>query len=230
MPHLMRLNIQSSLSTQSLHLGLAGFPSQYARVNLHAVSKDIITRYNQLVGRELVTYVDPEAAPTSNSSGDQPKLGTQKEIPVSVGTGFFISDTGLIITAYHVVENAKAIEITTSSGLKIPAQYVRGSKPNDVALLQIPANSRPVDSRPWIPFVSSRSVDIGTDVFTMGFHGRCSRTTNQVHRRINSPMSGISDDQSRMQNNCSYTARELWWSSGHRRRFCDWCCGLLRLQ
>ena len=174
--------------------------SQYARVNLHAISKDIITRYNQLVGRELVTYVDPEGAPTSNSSGDQPKLGTQKEIPVSVGTGFFISDTGLIITAYHVVENAKAIEITTSSGLKIPAQYVRGSKPNDVALLQIPATSRPVESRPWIPFVSSRSVDIGTDVFTMGFpmEGVLGRQIKFTDGSISS-MSGISDDQSRMQ-------------------------------
>ena len=109
-------------------------------------------------------------------------------------------DTGLIITAYHVVENAKAIEITTSSGLKIPAQYVRGSKPNDVALLQIPANSRPVDSRPWIPFVSSRSVDIGTDVFTMGFpmEGVLGRQIKFTDGSISS-MSGISDDQSRMQ-------------------------------
>ena len=178
--------------------------SQYARMKLHSTAKDIITRYNELVGREVVPYFGPKNAPARTASADQPKPTPkpieQNPVQVSTGTGFFISDTGLIITAHHVVENAKTIEITTSSGLKIPAQYVRGSKPNDVALLQIPATARPVDSRPWIPLVSARSIDIGTDVFTMGFpmEGVLGRQIKFTDGSI-SAKSGIGDDQSRMQ-------------------------------
>lgn len=58
-----------------------------------------------------------------------------------LGTGFFISSKGHIITCYHVIENSKRIEVYGSFGEKKIAKLVKYSNDNDIALLKVDGNN-----------------------------------------------------------------------------------------
>lgn len=54
------------------------------------------------------------------------------------GSGFIIdSSKGLILTNFHVIKDAKYLEVTLSNGHKLEASYVGGDSAYDVAILQL---------------------------------------------------------------------------------------------
>jgi serine protease Do len=57
----------------------------------------------------------------------------------SLGTGFVISDQGLIVTNYHVVEDVEKIDIVFSDGTHSDAEVVGKDPQTDVALLRAKA-------------------------------------------------------------------------------------------
>ena len=79
-----------------------------------------------------------------------------------VGTGFFISDNGYLLTCFHVVNNAASIQVGTTRGL-FTAELVQSDPAKDVALLKVPGTFAS------LPLVSSNGVKLGEAVFTIGF-------------------------------------------------------------
>jgi len=79
-----------------------------------------------------------------------------------VGTGFFITDSGYLLTCFHVVNNAASIQVGTKRGL-FYADLVQSDPVKDVALLKVTGtfSSLPLDS--------SNTVSLGEAVFTIGF-------------------------------------------------------------
>ena len=79
------------------------------------------------------------------------------------GSGFFISADGYIVTANHVIENAKAIEITTDDQKNHAAKLIGADPASDLALLK-------VDAEQEFPFVrlAERSPRIGEWVLAVG--------------------------------------------------------------
>ena len=63
--------------------------------------------------------------------------------PSGVGSGFVISEDGLVITAYHVVRAARALNVITSGGDRYSATLVGYDEYGDVALLDIEAHNLP---------------------------------------------------------------------------------------
>jgi S1-C subfamily serine protease len=59
------------------------------------------------------------------------------------GSGFVIDAEGHILTNFHVVENARQVEVTTSDKKKYKAQIVGTDPAHDLAVIQIPATSVP---------------------------------------------------------------------------------------
>ena len=58
---------------------------------------------------------------------------------ISAGSGFIVdAERGLVLTNHHVVENARAIEVTVGDR-RLPARFLGSHPPSDIALLQIPA-------------------------------------------------------------------------------------------
>jgi S1-C subfamily serine protease len=57
------------------------------------------------------------------------------------GSGFVIDAEGRILTNFHVVENARQVEVTTSDKKKYKAEIVGTDPPNDLAVIQISARS-----------------------------------------------------------------------------------------
>ena len=58
----------------------------------------------------------------------------------SSGSGFILSSDGYILTNYHVVQNASAVEVTTYSGNVFQAQVIGGDPDYDIAVLKVDAS------------------------------------------------------------------------------------------
>ncbi len=85
------------------------------------------------------------------------------------GTGFLISENGYVITNYHVIEDARKIELffpTDSSTTKYTATIVSSDKTNDIAVLKIDSG---FVSPATIPYTFSDEYDVSDEVFTIGY-------------------------------------------------------------
>ncbi len=66
---------------------------------------------------------------------------------IGLGSGFFISSDGYIVTNNHVVDDARTVTVTTSDGKTLAAKVVGTDPKTDLALLK-------VDAKGDYPFVS----------------------------------------------------------------------------
>ncbi len=83
---------------------------------------------------------------------------------IGTGSGVIISPDGLIITNYHVIEDATEIEITSNKNKTYKAEII-GSDPNtDLAVLKI----NPDENLPFITFGDSDNSRIGEWVLAVG--------------------------------------------------------------
>lgn len=109
------------------------------------------------------------------------------------GSGSFISDDGLILTAAHVVEGAGKIEVVTHAG-RVKAKLINIDKKNDIAILECRGK---YDS---LPVVTSRLVKLGQSIFTIGFPNvEIQGFSPKVTRGEINSMSGYQDDPSSWQ-------------------------------
>lgn len=83
---------------------------------------------------------------------------------LGTGSGFFISPDGMIVTNFHVIEEATSLQIERDSGeLFDNVFYVTSDPRRDTAILKIP-----VANAPALPLAGEDSVDIGSRIFVMG--------------------------------------------------------------
>jgi S1-C subfamily serine protease len=111
-----------------------------------------------------------------------------------VGTGFFITDNGYLLTCFHVVNHpSRSIQVGTKQGL-FDAEMVQSDPDNDVALLKVAGTFSS------LPLVSSNSVNFGEAVFTIGFpHPDRQGWQSKLTRGEISSLSGFQDDTNRYQ-------------------------------
>jgi serine protease Do len=83
---------------------------------------------------------------------------------VSLGSGFFINESGLVVTNHHVIEGAEEITIRTSDGRDLPADLVGSDQATDLALLRVRGGGR----FPFVTFDASRHVRVGDWVVAVG--------------------------------------------------------------
>lgn len=81
----------------------------------------------------------------------------------SLGSGFFISPDGYLLTNEHVVHNAKEIIITTTKGKKYKVHDLWVDKVTDIALLKIKG-----DNFPHIKMGNSNGIIVGEWVIALG--------------------------------------------------------------
>jgi serine protease Do len=66
--------------------------------------------------------------------GHGPRGGGERQ---ALGSGFFISADGYVVTNNHVVDNAKTVQVTTDDGRTLDANVVGTDPKTDVALLKV---------------------------------------------------------------------------------------------
>lgn len=104
------------------------------------------------------TYDEDENSKINNQNAENWK---------SSGTGFFIDKNGYIVTNYHVVENAKEIQINLGNKT-YRASVIISDEQNDLAILKISDESfKPIKSINYN--FKSETADVGTSVIALGF-------------------------------------------------------------
>lgn len=83
-----------------------------------------------------------------------------------IGTGFFISDTGEVLTAYHVVSDGQLFQVTTLEGRALQAKVKAFDAAKDVALLEV----RGQGPFPYLK-LTTRSPRVGETVLAIGNSG-----------------------------------------------------------
>jgi len=82
----------------------------------------------------------------------------------SSATGFAISENGLIVTAYHVIKDAKVIKVYLSKDSSISAMILHSDPMNDLAVLKTESCTPN-----FLQIAPMRTVKMGDKVFTIGF-------------------------------------------------------------
>ena len=133
---------------------------------LDEVRSDILATISWLEDNKFQSFANDLLSQwtLAKKSPSQPRQKPSSKSNSSYGTGFSVSQDGFVLTAYHVVDGAKAISVSLSDGRVFPARLVRASKLTDLAVLQIEATTQN-----YLTLVSTVDTDIGDPVFTMGF-------------------------------------------------------------
>lgn len=100
-----------------------------------------------------------EAPQQRRGAPDQP----ERSVPRGVGSGFFISADGYLLTNHHVIEGANEIFVTLTDGQEFKATVVGSDERTDVALLKIDA-----DKMATLPIGSAQDLKKGQWVLAIG--------------------------------------------------------------
>ncbi len=123
--------------------------------------------FTSLVGRVLPSVVSINATPASPTDPQaallQRLLGSESAKQPQLGSGAIVSADGHIVTNWHVVANAGAVEVSLNDGRSLPAAFVGADELTDVAVLKIEATGLPA-----IGFGNSDDVRIGQTVVAVG--------------------------------------------------------------
>lgn len=116
------------------------------------------------------TYSSSNREQTATYGNPIKKDNDEFEITGS-GSGFAISTNGLIVTSYHVVEDANKIQIRGVNGdfdKVFKAKILAFDKNNDLAILKI--NDTKFTQINSVPYsLSDKTSDVGDDVFVLGY-------------------------------------------------------------
>ena len=125
------------------------------------------------------------------------RLPLQPDRSATVGTGFFVSPEGHLITNAHVVEGCNAPKVTTGLATRVSARVLDRDALNDLALIK-------GDLKPAAPASLRAGVKIGEAIATFGYPlvGLLSTRGNFTMGNI-SAITGIGDDFEVLANYCA---------------------------
>ena len=89
--------------------------------------------------------------------------GLYQSSSTSSGSGFIVTDSGYIVTNYHVVEGGKSYKVTTYDNKEYDAKLIGYEESNDIAVLKIEG-----DSFQSVKYGNSSSISVGDNVYVIG--------------------------------------------------------------
>lgn len=123
-------------------------------------------------------FVAKNSLPNSEPSLNGSKLTTEQVVQMSLpavvtvqvggksGSGFFITESGIVVTNRHVVEGSQAASITTSKGETIGSEAIFVHPSNDLALIKVKSGQYP-----FLRLADPASTNVGSDVVAIGSPG-----------------------------------------------------------
>jgi serine protease Do len=113
---------------------------------------------------DIFTRVSPAVVSIAATSINPYRLSDR--VRHVAGSGFFIDDTGLILTNAHVVFNRQSVRVTLDDGTEVAAQVVGADPILDVAVVRIPKPSE--GTLPTVTLGDSDRVRVGEEVVAIG--------------------------------------------------------------
>jgi serine protease Do len=95
----------------------------------------------------------------------QEAKGSQAQLQRSRGSGFIVNPTGYILTAHHVIDKGKKIEIRLADGQRLPARILAADGQLDIAILKIQTEKE----LPLLSFGDSNSLRVGDLAVVFGY-------------------------------------------------------------
>ncbi len=83
----------------------------------------------------------------------------------SLGSGVIIRGDGLIVTNYHVIQNAKSIKVVLSDGRELEAEIVAKEPRTDLAVLKL---QNPPEGLPFLKMKDVDEIEVGDLVLAIG--------------------------------------------------------------
>lgn len=141
-------------------------------------------QYSQLRAQELQSTYFTTAPPVSTE---------ETAATIGFGSGVFVTEAGHILTAAHVVQGAKTVTARVGDQ-SLEAEVVTLDVPNDLALLKVHTKADAA------PVRSSAGVQLGNEVFTIGFPNmQVQGTEPKFTEGTISSTAGIRDDPRQFQ-------------------------------
>jgi S1-C subfamily serine protease len=142
--------------------------SMYLNSSNELVLEDVI--YEKNLRASGVNYTNKAVFSDKFSMVYQPEI-FEKPKTKSSGTGFSISSTGIIVTNYHVIENATKITVrgvNSDFNKTYKAKVLVSDKNNDLALIQIDDYSFTASNT--IPYtIKTKLSNVGENIFALGY-------------------------------------------------------------
>lgn len=91
--------------------------------------------------------------------------GIKERMESTLGSGFIVSEDGLIVTNAHVIKGAEEVVAYLSDGRQFEADVALIDEPSDIALLRIKAEG---EKLPFIGFESAENLEVGDLVLAIG--------------------------------------------------------------
>ena len=120
----------------------------------------------ELTTREIARTVGPAVVGISCTVRYQTYsfFGSSTQQGISSGSGIIISDSGHIVTNYHVIEGASDVKVKFNNGEEYPASIIGGDEKTDLAVIKID----PVDSMRVAILGDSDLVEVGDRAIAIG--------------------------------------------------------------
>lgn len=90
------------------------------------------------------------------------------EIPAGTGSGFIWDVQGHIVTNFHVVKGASSLQVTLLDQTTWPAKVIGVDPDKDVAVLQLQADAKHMNSLKPVTIGSSSSLLVGQKIYAIG--------------------------------------------------------------
>jgi len=142
--------------------------------------------------RALETVIECQKTYIAATAGGPTESKPQEDKPqqggASSGTGFFVSDSGHVLTNHHVIDSCTVLKVSTVSGQEATARIIAKDKTNDLAILKTTLSPAVVPAlRP--------QARLGEAVYVFGFplSGILATSGNFTSGSITA-VSGIGDD------------------------------------
>ncbi|MBO1254286.1 trypsin-like peptidase domain-containing protein [Alteromonas sp. 5E99-2] len=133
--------------------------------------------YYEALSRSAPAVVNIYTRSIINSQG---LFGQQTRERTDLGSGVIMTDSGYLLTCYHVVANADNISVVLQDSRVFEAQMIGFDRATDLAVLKINSNDLPT-----IPQVESTDLRIGDTVMAIGNPFNLGQTV--THGIVSSP-------------------------------------------
>lgn len=171
MPAVVNISTERALPPREARPGPHGEPR--AERDEGGVIEDFLRRFFGRTGFVPAQMPGPsgegglgEGMPGMPQMPGAPQDGTPdgRAIPFALGSGFVVSQDGLIVTNNHVVEGAASITVTLHDGREFQADLVGRDEMTEIAVLRIPAP----EPLPVLGWGDSDAVQVGEWVLAFG--------------------------------------------------------------
>ena len=138
------------------------FADQVERLSPAVVNISTTTIVNDAPAMDMPQF--PPGSPFEDffrNFGDK----NQQRRASSLGSGFIIDDAGIVVTNFHVIENAEEITVTLADETAFTAEVLGQDQKTDIAVLKIDPGDTDLTA---VPFGDSDSLRVGDWVLAIG--------------------------------------------------------------